>query len=76
MKQDIACLNCASKYHSFPESEEGPAETVRKVQGTALKNYFCDRCGEPILEGSACVAVSVFSILRPYYKWEEKFIKP
>ncbi len=77
MKRDIACEKCAPKYHGYPADIEGPAESVKKKSGIALKNYFCDRCGDNIPKGTRCVAISVIVEGHgiPYYKWEKEFIK-
>ena len=75
MKRDIACKECAPKYHDYPASLDGPEETVKKVHGIAIQDYHCDRCNKKILQGSKCVAISVIVEGQHYYKWEHGFIQ-
>lgn len=76
-KRDIACEKCSLKYHDYPADIEGPAESVKKKKGIALKDYCCDRCGENIPKGTKCVAISVIvqGHGQQYYEWEKDFIK-
>ena len=74
MKRDIACPNCALTYHGYPDSIDGPAEYIKRIKGKANLDFICDRCGKPILKDSDCVAISVYSDLRPYFRWEGDYV--
>jgi hypothetical protein len=74
MKRDIACPECAPKYHNYPADNDGPAEYVKKVKGTAKQAYKCDACGMEIPRGGECVCISVWSDGRPYFSWESGYV--
>lgn len=87
MKREICCRKCALGWRrsmnprepgtlgTFPDLNED-GEGMRQIEGLALNDCLCDGCGVPLLAGNLVTAVSLYSIDRPYFEWEDEYLLP
>ena len=61
------------KIGEFPEFNQD-GEGMRQIIGKLLIECLCDGCGKHLPCGTQAVAVSLYSLKRPYFEWEHKYI--
>lgn len=74
MKRDINCDPCAKAWPDRKGRDKNDEEVV-KVRGVALRDFVCDSCAIPVLQGSLCTAVSVLGRGQVYYEWEHDYLQ-
>jgi hypothetical protein len=77
MKREINCEDCAKGWRNAAKRAKQDNEEIRIIGGLALGSMLCDGCGDPILPGGLCWAVSVWSLNygNPYFPWESECIR-
>jgi len=77
MKREILCLECKKTFREqFPDDNPYPGEHIKIVSGFAGLDLVCDGCGDPLMTGYRCAAVSIWSDRGgiPYSEWEGEYI--
>lgn len=93
MRREIVCEKCAPRVRLLPEDEANgfkmrtkamlarkpPAYSIfENGKPIALANLLCDRCGVPIVDGTRCLAVTFWNVMREKTprQWEPAFGDP
>lgn len=58
MARRIHCVNCSKQ---FIEDAKKYNELVGTLEGEAKGNYICDACGEGIVPGEGCSAITLIN---------------
>lgn len=72
----IHCKQCAARaaFRSLPAGEDGPGETVRRVDGHAALGLRCDGCNVEVRVGDPVTAWSVWPAGRALACWERGYL--
>jgi len=76
MKAEIICEACKPAIEEIVENCKKYGESGEFVHGKARDDYLCDQCGEEVLEGHTCWAVTILgSRQNKPGVWEDKYIE-
>lgn len=76
MKREVLCVDCAREMRAlFPTDSPYPGEFVRFVAGDLNRYAACDHCCGALHPKMRGVCISIYTIERPYFSWENDFLE-